>query len=67
MGIDLAMKPDREPPGAQDLLCYLKLIAAAEAPAEVLSAVQGYLTAWSKERAEDPQRVDGDWASFDQD
>ena len=66
MGIDLAMKTNRESPGTQNLLYYLELIAAAEVPVEVLSAVQGYLNAWPKERVKSLQRVDGGWAPFDE-
>lgn len=65
-GTDIAMKTDRELPGTQELICHLELIAAAEAPADVLSAVQGYLNAWPKERVERLQTIDGGWAPFDQ-
>jgi hypothetical protein len=61
------MRTDGEPSGTQSVLHYLELIAAAEVPTEVLSAVQGYLTAWPKERVGNLQRVDGGWAPFDQD
>jgi len=56
-----------ETPGTQPLLHFLELIAAAEAPAAVLSAVQEYLNAWPMERIANLQRVDGGWAPFDHD
>ena len=61
------MNTNGETPGTQPLLHFLELIAAAEAPAGVLSAVQDYLNAWPKERVANLQRVDGGWAPFDQD
>ena len=61
------MKMDREPAGTQMLFSHLELIAAAEVPAEVLRAIQGYLNAWPKDRVKSLQRVDGGWAPFDED
>ena len=46
-------------------LHFLELIASAEGPLEVLSAMQSYLNAWPKERVANLQRVDGGWAPFD--
>lgn len=61
------MNTNGETPGTQPLLHFLELIAAAEAPAAVLSAVQEYLNAWPMERIANLQRVDGGWAPFDHD
>ncbi len=61
------MNTDGETPGTQPLLHFLELIATAEAPEEVLRAVQEYLDAWPKERVANLQRVDGGWAPFDHD
>ncbi|MGA8051640.1 MAG: hypothetical protein WCA09_15790, partial [Burkholderiales bacterium] len=63
----MAMKTDGETPEPQELRHFLELIATAEVPAEVLSAVQDYLNAWPKERVANLQRVDGGWAPFDHD
>ena len=46
-------------------LHFLELIASAEGPLAVLSAMQSYLNAWPKERIANLQRVDGGWAPFD--
>lgn len=61
------MNTNGKTPGTQQLLHFLELIAAAEAPAGVLSAVQDYLNAWPKERVANLQRLDGGWAPFEQD
>ncbi|MGA8004460.1 MAG: hypothetical protein WCA17_00010 [Burkholderiales bacterium] len=60
------MGTQRELPDAQNLLHYLELIAAAEAPADVLDAVQRYLDAWPKARIKALQKIDGGWAPFSQ-
>jgi hypothetical protein len=65
MGIDFAMETDKEPSGTQEAFYYVELIAAAEVPAQVLSAQQSYLNAWPTERVKILQMEDGGWAPFD--
>ena len=60
------MQDDNDPATTQTLFRHLNSIAAAEAPAKVIDAIQGYLNAWPKERVRNLQKVDGGWAPFDE-
>ena len=60
------MGTSRSPLETPNLLHFLELIAAAEAPLEVVAAIRSYLAAWPKERILSVQTVDGGWTPFDQ-
>lgn len=59
------MGPRQAPTRTPESLRSLEIIAAAEAPAAVLRALQSYIDAWPRERIESLQKVDGGWAPFD--
>lgn len=60
------MQDDDNPAGTQILFRHLDSIAAAEVPAKVIEAIQGYLNTWPKDRVRNLQKVDGGWAPFDE-
>jgi hypothetical protein len=49
----------------QDSDRYVRILAGARGPSDVVAAVRDYLSAWPKDRISNMQRVDGGWAPFD--
>jgi len=44
---------------------YVRQMAAATKPADLVDAVSGYLASWSKDRVLNIQKIDAGWAPFD--
>jgi len=48
-----------------DVEHHVKLLTEATRADQLLDAVSGYLTSWTKDRVENLQKIDGGWGTFD--
>ena len=52
--------------GLTDMDPYVRLIAAATGPGEIVNAVNDYLAGWSEDQIRNLQKIDGGWGPFDE-